>query len=109
MVNETKLNPFERFSVKTKKLKIDALGGAEVVVKDLTIAEINEINSKVVGDVGKDGVPVMDIKKATILKYEKVSKMLVEPKIAVDDLLKLSGDAVKAVDEILSKATSTGN
>ena len=101
----TKTNPFNTFKPKTKKANIEALDGAEIEYRNLTLAETDTLREALITGYNKEtGEPEMDFVKAMSIKYDKVALMLVSPKMSKEDLLDLSGEAEKAVDEILGLA-----
>jgi len=91
---------FDQFKPEEKTHFIEALGG-EVTLRDLTLAELSEITNSIVDGVDADGQPKMDMRKALSLKYVKLSKALVDPKMSSDDLESLSGKAKGAIKELM--------
>ena len=98
----TKNNPFSMFTPKETKHKIEALGGAEVTLVELTQAQKAEVDailySNGFGDDGKPKLDLNDINRANTLK---LSLSLLEPKMSVKELNTLSVDATGAFSEIL--------
>jgi len=98
-------NPFLNIKKAPKTIRVVALNGAEVKVRPLTIGEVNEITAKAIKSIDANGKPEMDLKAAALIKVEKLSRMLVEPKMSVEELLNLDAYAALAIDEILEKAS----
>ena len=98
-----KKNPFFAFRPETKTAKIKALDNAEIQYRELTLAENDAFNARMIKDFDPmDGNnPTIDLAEATAVKYEKVSKMLIDPPMTVDELKELGTGAGAAIDEIL--------
>jgi len=98
-----KNNPFLAFmGVEKKTAKIEALGGAEITYRDLTLAETDGFTKKMIKGIGQDGKPEIDFNVASEIKYEKVSKALLEPKMTVEELKSMHGSkAADAINEII--------
>lgn len=96
-------NPFSKFTTEERTVYIPALD-AEVKLRDLTIKEEEEISRIMFKNVKLDGgqqvADINDINRATLLT---ISKALVEPKMGVADLEKLSVSASKALEEIYAE------
>jgi hypothetical protein len=95
-------NPFDMFkSGEVKTAKIEALGGAEIKYRELTMAESDAFAKRLVKDYGTDGSsPVIDFDAANEIKYEKAATILVDPPMTVEQLKQLSGSAMAAITEI---------
>lgn len=93
-------NPFTQFEVKERKVFIEALN-AEVVLKDLSLADKAEITSTLISGTDDKGEAIVDVKAALGVKYVKISKALVNPKMSPEALRALSGDAEEAINELL--------
>ena len=91
---------FDKFSLKTKKVKIKALDNAEVTIQELTIAQANDFYKRVVKGFGEDGKAEINYNELADIKLEKVAIGLVEPKMTFQELKGLSNKAVSAIDEI---------
>lgn len=94
-------NPFDQFKPEEKEYKIESLG-ASVILRQLTVGEIDEATSKMVKSVDGEGNPIMDFDQVSGLKLYKVSQALVKPKMSVEELKRLSKDASVVIDEILN-------
>lgn len=92
---------FDKFSLKTKKVKIKALDNAEVTIQELTIAQSNEFYKRVVKGFGEDGKAEINYNELGDIKLEKVVAGLVEPKMSFNELKSLSNKAMPAIDEIV--------
>ena len=101
----TKSNPFFAFKLDEKKAKIKALGGAEITYRELSVKESDAFNLRMISKDYKpsdDGsVPSVNIEEAMAIKYEKVSAMLIDPKMSPEDWNNVDGGARDAIDEIL--------
>ena len=95
-------NAFAMFAaVENKTAVIKALGGATITYRDLTMNEADAFSQRLIKSYGKDGgAPEIDYDEANKIKYEKVALILIEPKMSVDDLKKLSVHALEAINEI---------
>ena len=91
---------FDKFSLKTKKVKIKALDNAEVTIQELTIAQANDFYKRVVKGFGADGKAEINYNELGDIKLEKVAIGLVEPKMSFQELKALSNKAMPAIDEI---------
>ena len=92
-------NPFAKFSLKTKKVKIKALD-AEVEIQELTYAQSVEFSKRIINGFDENGKADLNYDELADIKIEKVSLGLVEPTMSIDELKKLSTQATKAIDEI---------
>lgn len=94
-----KNNPFEQFmNPITKTAEIENFG--EIKYVQLTEAELQDLQVKTLKGMDSEG----NVKDADILyevKYEKIAKSLVEPKVTVAQLKKLRG-ATKILEHILT-------
>ena len=89
---------FANHEVKTAFIK--ALD-AEIQYRELTMQENDEFTKRLIKDFGTDGKNAeIDFEEANEIKYEKVSVMLVEPKMTVEDLKALPASAIEAINEI---------
>jgi hypothetical protein len=95
-------NAFDMFNAnEVKTAKIEALNGAEVKYRELTMTEADSFSQRLIKDYGTDGSkPVIDFDEATKIKYEKASLVLIEPKMSVEDLRALPSSAMGAINEI---------
>ncbi len=94
-----KTNPFTIFVAAKKTAKIDALGGAEVTYRDLTMMENDEFSKRLIKDYN-DGKPEIDFDEASEIKYEKAALILVDPVMTVEELKALPSSALSAINEI---------
>lgn len=93
-------NPFDKFSLKTKKVKIKALDNAEVTIQELTVAQSTEFYKRVVDGFDDEGKAKLNYNELADIKLEKVVVGMVEPKISIIELKELSNKASAAIDEI---------
>ena len=96
-------NPFTTmFQGKETTHNIQALNGAEVKLRTLSLADNAEIEaiiySKGLDENGKPIISIEDINSAKILR---VSKSLVNPKMSVKELNALSVGSMDAINEIM--------
>ena len=95
-------NAFDKYSATETKHKIEALDGAEVTLKELTLKEVKEIANEMIKGMDADGNPIIDFEKANSSQMKKVSMALIEPKMSVADLEGLGRGAKAAIDEIFA-------
>ena len=95
-------NAFAMFNAtETKTAKIEALGGAEIEYRELTMAEQDAFSKRIVKSYGADGKsPEIDFEEANKIKYEKAALVLITPAMTVDDLMGLPASAADAINEI---------
>jgi hypothetical protein len=93
-------NIFDKFKVNTKKVKIDALDGAEITIQELTVAQSTEFQKRVISGIDGDGKAELNYDELADIKLEKVALAMVEPKLTLEELKALSSTANKAIDEI---------
>ena len=96
-------NPFAKFSLGNKTLKVKSLGNATVTIRELSISEEKELHDMVVPTYDENGKPHVDYNAIGEAKLIKVSMSLVEPTMTVEELKALSGKAVNAIDEIANE------
>ena len=101
-------NAFDMFNAtETKTAIIKSLGDTEVEYRELTMAESDAFSKRLIKDYGTDGsAPVIDYNEATELKYEKASKILINPKMTVAQLKALPASAMEAINEITEIITA---
>ena len=95
-------NPFDAFKAKTKKINVKALENAEVEIKELTVAESNELFKELFNEEGK-----YDSSKALAVRLKKVSMAMVKPKMSIEDLEALGAKANMAITEISEAIDAT--
>jgi len=83
-----------------KTAKIEALDGAEVKYRELTMTENDAFTNRLIKGVDKHGEAEIDYAEANEIKYEKAAMILVEPKMTVEDLKALPASASEAINEI---------
>ena len=93
----------DKFKRNEKTLKVKAWGG-EVVIQQLSIKEKSEIESMIYGNATpeqlRDGTYKIDMNALISSRLKAVSYCLVEPKLSVDDLETLTGDASEGINEV---------
>ena len=96
-------NPFTIFIAGKQTANIKALNDSEITYRELTLAESDVFAKRMIKDeLGEDGKPQFDMDEATEVKYEKVSAMLIEPEMSVEELKALPSSAQSAIEEILN-------
>ena len=93
-------NPFDSVKAKEDTLFVTALD-ADVMVRELTINE----HTAMFADFGGSD----DVNEMFELQKQIVSKVLIEPKMSVEELGSLSHLAREAITEIFVYATKAGN
>lgn len=83
-----------------KKAKIEALDGAEVTYRTLTMSESDAFQKRTVKEFDADGKPTFDFDALSLIRYEKVSLGLIDPAMTVEQLQDLDATATKAIVEI---------
>jgi len=83
-----------------KTAKIEALDGAEIKYRDLTMSENDAFTNRLIKGVDKQGEAEIDYAEANEIKYEKAAMILVEPKMTVEELKALPASAAEAINEI---------
>ncbi len=96
-------NPFDALlAPTTKTAKIEALGGAEIEYRLLTVGEADDFRKRLIkGYNAETGTPELDLSGAVDVKYDKIATMLVKPQMTADDLRNLAGDKAEEVIEEL--------
>lgn len=93
-------NPFGKFKVKTKKVKIKALENAEVTIQELSVAQSTDFYKRVIKGFDKDGKAELNYNELADIKLEKVAAGMIEPYMTLEELKALSHSASQAIDEI---------
>ena len=93
-------NPFGRFKVRTKKVKIKALENAEVTVQELSVAQSTDFYKRVIKGFDEEGEAELNYSELADIKLEKVAAGMIEPYMSLEELKGLANGANKAVDEI---------
>lgn len=92
-----------KFKRNEKTIQVKAWGG-EVVIQQLSIKEKGEIEALIYGNSTpkelEKGTFKLDIKSLMASRMKAVSCSLVEPKMSVEDLESLTGDASEGINEI---------
>lgn len=96
------MNVFDRFVTDERTIAVEALDGAEVTIRELTVAERKRVDAElmkdaIVGEKGQLRPKPSSYQNSQILA---VSLGLVEPKMSIQKLEKLSAGAVDAIAEI---------
>ena len=98
-------NPFAIFPTDTKKAVIEALEGAEIEYRELTMAEEDKFQKMLIKGFDAEGNPELDTDSYMDIKYAKVSTCLINPEMSVAELKALPNSASKAISEILTVIT----
>ena len=88
-------NPFAKFTTKTKKVKIKALGNAEVELREPTVIEIADFYKLMANPDG-----TMNVANFLEAKLERIATCLISPAMTVAELKALSSTASDAINEI---------
>ena len=94
------MNPFGKFKVRTKKVKIKALENAEVTVQELSVAQSTDFYKRVIKGFDEEGEAELNYSELADIKLEKVAAGMIEPYMSLEELKGLSNGANKAIDEI---------
>ncbi len=90
-----------------KKAFIEALGGAEIEYRTLTMKENDDFQKRTVKGFDSEGKPEFNYDEFSKIKYEKVAMGLIEPAMTVEELNALDGEAAKAIAEIEALISGT--
>jgi len=103
-MSKTKQNPFAVYMQQPhKKATIKSLDNYEITYRELTAEEADVVNAKLISGIDDNGKPVYDFAKASEVKYEKVSHMLIDPAVTVEELKSLPATkAREIIEEILT-------
>ena len=94
-------NPFDIYLTEEKTAKIEALNGAEITYRELTMGESDAFNKRLLKDYDGKGDPTIDLAEATKINYEKIVKAVIEPVLTIEYLESLGSSASKATTEII--------
>jgi hypothetical protein len=94
------MNPFGKFKVRTKKVKIKALENAEVTIQELSVAQSTDFNKRVVKGFDEEGKAELNYNELADIKLERVAAGMIEPYMSLEEIKGLSDGANKAIDEI---------
>ena len=93
-------NPFGKFKVQTKKVKIKALDNADVTIQELSVAQSTDFYKRIVKGFDKNGKAELNYNELADIKIEKVAASMIEPYMPLEELKGLSSSANKAINEI---------
>ena len=94
------MNPFGKFKVRTKKVKIKALENAEVTIQELSVAQSTDFYKRVIKGFDEEGKAELNYNELADIKLEKVAAGMIEPYMSLEELKGLANSANKAIDEI---------
>lgn len=94
------INPFDVYLTTERVVHIKALN-ADVKLRDLTMAESDAFNKRLLNGYTGKGEPTIDMEQATLINYEKVATALIEPPMTVEQLQALGIKAAVAIAEII--------
>ena len=94
------MNPFGKFKVGTKKVKIKALENAEVTIQELSVAQSTDFYKRVIKGFDEEGKAELNYNELADIKLEKVAAGMIEPYMSLEELKGLANSANKAIDEI---------
>ncbi len=95
----SKVNPFDQFAVSVTPHFIEALN-AEITLRDLTYSESEDFLKKVINGEDDKGEPVIDMEALADTLLEKISLVMVEPEMTVQQLRDLGVNSRAALAEI---------
>ena len=101
-------NPFDIFIAAEKTVLIKGLD-AEITFRELTMAEADGFNKRLLKDYNGKGDPTIDLAEATKINYEKIAMSLIKPKISVEELEALGVTATKTIAEIVKVIDGRGD
>ena len=94
-------NPFAKFQEHpTKKAYIKSLD-YEITYRKLTMEEDDAFNLRLLEGMSKDNQE-LNVKAGSEIKYEKIAKILIDPKVTVKQLKSMDSDVSKVIVEILN-------
>lgn len=93
------VNPFDTLISEEKEVVIEDFG--TVVIRDLTMAESDGFNKRLLKNYTGKGDPEIDMAEATAINYEKVALAMVKPTMTVKQLQALPSSASKVIGEIV--------
>ena len=94
-------NIFAQFAGhEVKTATIEALDGAEIKYRTLTIKEADDFQKKMIKSFNDEGKPELNFDAMSKVRNEKIALCLIEPKMTVKELEELSAEAGKALAEI---------
>jgi len=92
-------NPFDKFNVNNTTHFIEALD-ASVTLRDLTYAESEKFLKQVISGEEADGTPIINMDALSDTLLEKISLVMIEPAMTVEQLQSLAGSSRSALAEI---------
>ena len=95
-----KRNPFDNFIAENKKAYIKSLD-YEITYRELTMAEADALNKRLLKNYDKDTGAEFDMSEATKIAYEKLETCLIDPKMTAEELQALGSSATSAINEIV--------
>lgn len=101
-------NLFDKFKTAEKVVKVKALG-ADVTIRELTVAESNDFYKMIITGYGDDGKPEVNLNNLAEVKLQKVSACLLDPKMTIDELKGLGSGASTAIEEISNAIDELSN
>jgi len=94
-----------KYEPQTKVIALECMDGAEVKIKKLSVSQRQEVNDVMFGDAKfASGSKKMEVE---VTRYNKASKLgvaygLIEPRLSVSELDKLSEDVTEFINEVFS-------
>jgi len=90
------------FALNERTVHLDSID-ADVVIRNLSNEESDSFTQSYVEGLDSDGKPILDLDKSMDVKYMKVSAILVEPKLTVEELKGMYGGK-EFLNEVLKEA-----
>lgn len=111
MANSKQLsNVFAQFAGHEEKTAvIEALGGAEIKYRTLTMKESDAFQKKTVKGFDVEGKPTFNFDDINDIRNEKIALCMIEPSMTTKELEELSAEASKALIEIENLISGTAD
>ena len=104
-------NPFKKFELKTKKIKVKELDNAFVTIQEMTVEKSTDYYKRLFSAKNTNGEPILNQDELLNIKFDKISEFMIEPKMTVEELKALGASANNAINAINDEidALSSGN
>jgi len=105
-------NPFLKYTLKTKEIKVKALNDAKVTIQELSVGKSNDYYGRLFSNLDAEGKPVLNTGEIVKVKLEKVAEAMIEPKMTVEELQGLSvkaGNAISEISDAIDELSNEGN
>jgi len=105
-------NPFSKYTLKTKEIKVKALNDAKVTIQELSVGKSNDYYGRLFSKLDGEGKPVLNTGEIVKVKLEKVAEAMIEPKMTMEELQGLSakaGNAISEISDAIDELSNEGN